>query len=273
MTGAGGDAVLRVEDVSHAYGSGSERQQVLRDVSFALERGRTLAVVGESGAGKSTLSRLVAGLERPQRGTIEVEGRPTAIRAGRVSPVQMAFQHPAEALNRFASVGTSVQEPLRTLPRRERHERMRELLTQVGIDPGRAGDRPRAFSGGQLQRIVLARALVAQPALLLCDEPTSALDVSVQAQIINLLLRLQAERGFACLLVTHDLGVAKVLCDEVLVLKDGAVVEHAPADAFFAGPQTPYARELLAATARQMLERPARRSVVSTGGSCGDLAR
>ncbi|HZV72189.1 MAG TPA: ATP-binding cassette domain-containing protein [Conexibacter sp.] len=244
-------AALAVEGVSHAYAG----REVLRDVGFTLEAGRTLAVVGESGAGKSTLSRLVAGLELPTSGRVRVAGVAPTVRYGAVSPVQMVFQHPTEALNRFLSVGASVAEGLRRLPRRERAAYVAALLEQVGIDPSRARERPKTFSGGQLQRIVTARALAAEPKLLLCDEPTSALDVSVQAQIVNLLLALQERNGFACLLVTHDLGVARVLADDVLVLRDGEMVELAPADDFFAGPSTPYAQELLRTTAEQMLVR------------------
>jgi ABC-type dipeptide/oligopeptide/nickel transport system ATPase subunit len=121
-------------------------------------------------------------------------------------------------------------------------------MQSVGLDPGRARARPSTFSGGQLQRIVLARALAAEPSVLICDEATSALDVSVQAQIANLVMTLQAEQGFACLMVTHDLGLAHVMADDVLVLRRGVPVELTPADVFFAGPRTAYATSLLAAT-------------------------
>ncbi|HZV74377.1 MAG TPA: ATP-binding cassette domain-containing protein, partial [Conexibacter sp.] len=166
--------VLRVEDVSHDYAVAGGRRRILHDVSLSVEAGRTLAVVGESGAGKSTLTRLVAGLERPTGGRVAVNGESPALRVGVTSPVQMVFQNPLEALNRFVSVGANVREALKHLPRRERPGRVAELLEQVGISAARAGDKPRAFSGGQLQRIVIARALGAEPKLLLCDEPTSA---------------------------------------------------------------------------------------------------
>src|SRR5262249_1396917 len=148
------------------------------------------------------------------------------------------FQHPSEALNPLHTVGRSVAEPMRGAGRRERVARVAELLELVGIAPERAGDRPQSFSGGQLQRVSIARALAGRPRLLLGDEPTSALDVSVQAQIVNLLLTTQAEQGYACVLVTHDLAVVKSLADRVLVLKDGKVVEQQDADAFFAAPQS-----------------------------------
>lgn len=247
------EAVLRVEHVSHEYRRGRTVARVLNEISFDLARARTLAVVGESGAGKSTLARLVAGLERPALGRVEVDGRPPRIRSGRVSPVQMVFQHPGDALNRFCSIGSSVAEPLRRIPRRERGLRVAELLERVGLDASRARDRPALFSGGQLQRIVMARALAADPRVLLCDEPTSALDVSVQAQIVNLLLDLQVAHGFACVLVTHDLGVARVLADDVLVLRAGEMVELSPADTFFESPVAEYSQRLVATTTAQML--------------------
>jgi ABC-type dipeptide/oligopeptide/nickel transport system ATPase subunit len=252
-----GELALRVAGVSHDYRTKDGMRRILHDVSLTVEPGRTLAVAGESGAGKSTLTRLVAGLEHPTEGTVEVGGTSPVIRSGRTSPVQMVFQQPAESLNRFISVGANVAEALGHVPRRERSQRVAGLLESVGIAADRAGDKPRAFSGGQLQRIVIARALAAEPKLLLCDEPTSALDVSVQAQILNLLLGLQDRDGFACLLVTHDLGVARVLADEVLVLRDGRVAELTEADAFFAGPRSEYGRELLRTTAEQALVRGA----------------
>jgi peptide/nickel transport system ATP-binding protein len=252
--------IVRATEVTVEYRRRGGRLRALDGVSFELRRGETLAVVGESGAGKSTLVRLLAGFERPAEGAVEVDGAAPVLRAGAISPVQVVFQHPAEALNPYASIGRSVAEPLRKLPAAERRRRVAELLEQVGLDPARVDARPSAFSGGQLQRVVLARALASDPAVLVCDEATSALDVSVQAQIANLVMELQAQRGFACLLVTHDLGLAHVLADDVLVLRDGRAVELSPAPEFFAGPSSAYARDLLAATRDHQLRAPARRA-------------
>jgi peptide/nickel transport system ATP-binding protein len=252
----GEPAAVRVVDAAVDYRRRRERFRALDGVTFELRAGQTLAVVGESGAGKSTLVKLVAGLEQPAAGTVEVNGSPPRLRAGTVSPVQVVFQNPIEALNPYASVGRSIAEPLRDLSREQRRQRVAELLDDVGLEPARAGSRPSAFSGGQLQRVVLARALAADPAVLICDEATSALDVSVQAQIANLIMKLQGTKGFACLLVTHDLGLAHVLADSVLVLRNGEPVELAPASRFFAGPRTTYARSLLAATRDHQLRDP-----------------
>jgi ABC-type glutathione transport system ATPase component len=243
------EGVLVVQSVSHSY----HGVKVLDNISLQLEPGKTLAVVGESGAGKSTLARLIAGLELPQNGEVLLDGVAPRPRSGSPSPVQMVFQQPAEALNRYLCIGSSVAEALGRVPRAARRARVEELLGQVGIDPLRAGEKPRTFSGGQLQRIVLARALAAEPKLLLCDEPTSALDVRVQAQIVNLILGLQQTQGFSCIVVTHDLGVARVLADDVLVLRDGAVVEREGNEAFFGGPRHAYSQALLEATSEQML--------------------
>jgi peptide/nickel transport system ATP-binding protein len=238
-----------VQDVSHVYRLRRERRVALEDVSFEVTAGRTLGVVGESGAGKSTLVRLLAGLEQPTSGRVEVEGKPVRLRPGTPSPVQMVFQNPLGALNPHRSVGASIAEAIQGQPRDAREDLVRTLMDRVGLAPARAVQRPSRFSGGQLQRVVLARAIAARPRVLLCDEPTSALDVSVQAQIINLILELQAEQRFACVLVTHDLGVAKVLVDDVLVLLNGRVQEQQSTAAFFEGPRSAYGRSLLASVA------------------------
>jgi ABC-type glutathione transport system ATPase component len=239
---------VEVVDVSKEFHSRGVTRRAVSGVSFQVAPGETVAVIGESGAGKTTLSRLVAGLERPTSGRVVVAGQEMRLRRGEVSPVQMVFQEPGEAVNRLLSIGRTVAEPIRHIEKRQRQQRVAELLAQVGLDPSRSGSKPSAFSGGQLQRVVLARALAGKPSVLLCDEPTSALDVSVQAQIINLVLRLQEELRFACVLVTHDLPVARVLADRILLLRMGEVVEYGSADDFFREPRSQYGRELLAAS-------------------------
>lgn len=246
---------LSVRRIGRVFQRHGVSRLALVDISFDLLPNKTLAIVGESGAGKSTLARLIAGLDRPTSGSILVDGRPLRLQSGVPSPIQMVFQDPRDALNPFLSVGRSIGEPLRKLPREERRQRVAELLRRVGLDPLRAGQRPSAFSGGQQQRIGIARALAASPKVLICDEPTSALDVSVQAQIINLLMELQAALGFACVLVTHDLGVVRVLADEVAVLLRGVLVEHTSSDKFFMAPEHEYSSSLLNAVLRQALNK------------------
>jgi peptide/nickel transport system ATP-binding protein len=237
--------MLDVREVSRRY-PGSARPAV-RGVSFRVSSARTLAIVGESGAGKSTLCRMLVGLEAPDSGAITLDGQPVGVRHGQVSRLQMVFQNQYQAVNPLRGVGWSVAEPLAALSRPQRRAEVSRLFGLVGVDARRAGERPAAFSGGQLERIALARALAARPSALVCDEPTSSLDVSVQAQILNLILRLQETEGFACVLVTHDLGVVRVLADDVLVLRGGEVVEQAAADEIFARPAHEYTRGLLAA--------------------------
>jgi ABC-type glutathione transport system ATPase component len=222
---------IQVRRLSKSFAvRGAQPRVALEDVSFEVERGRTTAIIGESGAGKSTLVRCVAGLERPTSGKILIDGTPFGLRYGRIGPVQMVFQNPSDALDPMRSVGSSIAAPLRGWSRAGRRAWVEELLSLVGINPARRKDRPREFSGGQLQRIVIARALAPNPDVLLCDEPTSALDVSVQAQILNLLLTLQEKHGFASVVVTHDLAVAKVLADDVVVLRRGRMLFHGTVD-------------------------------------------
>ena len=219
-----------------------------------VEHHRTLAVVGESGAGKSTLAKVIAGLERPTSGHVLVAGRPLVQRGGVASRVQMVFQQPGESLDPFSSIGRSVAEPMHGISGAEREGRVAALLSRVGIQPSHAERRPNRFSGGQLQRIVLARALAAEPDVLLCDEPTSALDVSVQAQIVNLLLELQAANGFACVLVTHDLALVRCPGGRGAGPAGRLTVELSVAEDFFRAPAAEYSRGLLEANRQQSLQ-------------------
>ena len=234
------------------------RLQALAGVSLQITAGRSLGVVGESGSGKSTLARIVMALEPPSQGSVQLLGRdlhrlPAAqLRAAR-RDLQMVFQDPYGSLDPRQSVERIVTEPLSALsrlPRAQRAERAAEVLAQVGLRPGDAHKYPHEFSGGQRQRIAIARALITRPRLIVADEPVSALDVSVQAQVLNLLAELQERHGVTYLLISHDLAVVSHLCDEVLVLQAGRVVERGAPQQLFADPQHPYTRALVAAVPR-----------------------
>jgi ABC-type oligopeptide transport system ATPase subunit len=209
-------------------------------VTFQLEEGESLGIVGESGSGKSTLMRLLLGLERPAEGTVEYRG------ASLRREVQAVFQDPVSALDPRMRVGDIVLEPLRVLRLPGDHAaRLRELLEAVGLSPGAARRYPHEFSGGQRQRIAIARALAPRPRVLLADEPVSALDVSVRAQILNLLQDLRAGYELTLVLVSHDLSVVRHMCDRVLVMHRGEIVEASRTRALFAQPRHPYTRALL----------------------------
>ena len=225
------------------------------DVSLDLRPGETLAVVGESGSGKTTLARLLAGLEPPSSGELLLDGRPLRFRrtAAQRRDLQMVFQDPFSSLNPRHCVADLLSEAPRVhglVSRAESRAFALRLLERVGLPPEAADRFPHEFSGGQLQRISIARALALRPRILLCDEPVSALDVSVQAQILNLLADLREEFRPAVLFITHDLGVVRSIADRVLVLHQGAVVEEGPAARVLADPHDPYTRRLLAAEPR-----------------------
>ncbi|GMV00751.1 MAG: ABC transporter ATP-binding protein [Burkholderiales bacterium] len=232
-----------------------QRVQALQEVSFTLGAGRSLGVVGESGSGKSTLARLVMALEAPTAGTVRFEGRdlhalPAAeLRRARAG-FQMVFQDPFASLDPRQTVARIVAEPLeaqRLGSPAERRERASEMLAAVGLRSTDLDKYPHEFSGGQRQRIAIARALVTRPKLIVADEPASALDVSVQAQVLNLMQDLQDRFGLSYLLISHDLAVVDLVCDEVIVLHQGRVVESGPAERLFRRPEHEYTRRLLAA--------------------------
>jgi oligopeptide/dipeptide ABC transporter ATP-binding protein len=224
-------------------------------VSFTVEAGKTLALVGESGCGKSTVSRLVLRLIEPDAGSVRFEGRDllaldaNALRAFR-RDAQIIFQDPYASLNPRMTVSQILAEPLALhdlVPAARRRERVEQLLRQVGLEPRFARRYPHEFSGGQRQRIAIARALAVEPKLIICDEPVSALDVSIRSQILNLLRDLQDRLGLAYIFVSHDLAVVKHIADRVAVMNLGVIVETADAQALFAGPRHPYSRALLSA--------------------------
>jgi len=227
-------------------------------VSFTLDRGETLALVGESGCGKSTTARLVLRLIDPTSGSVRFDGNDITHLGGAAlrrlrRRMQIVFQDPFASLNPRMTVGEILVEPLIVHgigTRRERDRRVEELLGLVGLAPYHACRYPHEFSGGQRQRIGIARALAVEPDLIVCDEPVSALDVSIQAQVVNLLKDLQARLGLAYLFIAHDLAVVKHMADRVAVMYLGQIVEIASRDALFADPRHPYTRTLLAAIPR-----------------------
>ena len=229
--------------------------QALDGVSFTLHAGKSLGVVGESGSGKSTLARLVMALEAPSTGTVRLDGvdlhqlDAAALRQTRVK-LQMVFQDPFGSLDPRRTVLQTVAEPLAVLHgagKAEQRERAAEALAAVGLGPGDLAKYPHEFSGGQRQRIAIARALITRPRLIVADEPVSALDVSVQAQVLNLMQDLQDQYGVTYLFISHDLAVVDLVCDEVIVLHQGVIVEQGSPDRLFTDPQHPYTRRLLAA--------------------------
>src|SRR5947199_2829853 len=255
-------ALLEVDNVKKhfvadrsVFGTPRAWVKAVDGVSFRVEAGKTLALVGESGCGKSTLSRLVLRLIEPDEGHIRFEGRDllaldaAELRAFR-RDAQIIFQDPYGSLNPRMTVGQILAEPLKLhdlVPAPRRRERVEELLRLVGLEPRFARRYIHEFSGGQRQRIAIARALAVEPKLIICDEPVSALDVSIRSQILNLLADLQARLGLAYIFVSHDLAVVKHIADRVAVMNLGEIVEIADTAALFASPRHPYSRALLSA--------------------------
>ncbi|MET9296483.1 ABC transporter ATP-binding protein [Streptomyces sp. NPDC003077] len=246
--GGGRTPLGRRRDPTHA----------VRDVTLTIGEGETLGLVGESGSGKSTTARVLAGLQRPTSGTVRFDGRDigraavdTRLRRELSRAVQLVFQDPYASLNPRRTVEEIVTTPLRVhtrLDRSARRARAAELLEQVGLEARHLPRYPHEFSGGQRQRIGIARALAPRPRLVIADEPVSALDVSVQAQVLNLLMDLRAELGLSLLFVSHDLAVVRHFCDRVAVMRRGEIVETGTREEVFDRPRAAYTRELLAAT-------------------------
>ncbi|WP_108250051.1 ABC transporter ATP-binding protein [Planctomonas deserti] len=262
-TSAAEDSILSVRGLSKEYvtkGSGAfggrkHRFLAVNDVSFDVPRGRTLAVVGESGSGKSTTARIAAKLIEPTGGTLVFDGQdvthPDARALARFrGDVQVVFQDPFSSLNPKHTVERIIAAPLQyqgiRAPQGTR-ALVRDLLDRVGLNPDHSGRYPAQFSGGQAQRIGIARALAVNPKLVVCDEAVSALDVSVQATVINLLRDLQRERGLSYIFIAHDLAVVRQLADRVAVMHQGRIVEQGGRDDIFDAPRHEYTRALLSA--------------------------
>jgi len=241
-------SVLEVKDLSAFYRdtvgglfAKQQRRQVLHGVSFELMEGEILGLVGESGSGKSTLARVVLGLEPDYQGQIiHHTKRP-----------QMVFQDPVSSLNPRMTVGRTLEEPLVIQgghTRKERRKQAVSMLEAVGLDPRHFTRYPGELSGGQRQRVSIAAALIARPGLLIADEPVSSLDATVQAQVLDLLWDLHQNLGLSYLLISHDLAVVEQMCDRVLILKDGCIVEQGRVATVFDAPQHPYTQALLQAS-------------------------
>jgi dipeptide transport system ATP-binding protein len=242
--------------VSRGWMKGTATVQALAGVSFSVQAGRTLAVVGESGCGKSTLARLLTMIEAPTAGQLMIDGKDVAhadaaLRQSLRKQIQIVFQNPYGSLNPRQTVGNALMEPLLVNgigDAKEREAQARAMLRQVGLREEHFTRYPHMFSGGQRQRIAIARALMLKPRVLVLDEPVSALDVSIRAQVLNLLDDLQQALGVAYIFISHDLGVVRHVADEVMVMYLGRCVEQGPRDAVFDHPQHPYTKALLSAT-------------------------
>lgn len=251
-------SLLEVRDLSVLYrGRGRRKDKVALDgVSVRVGEGETLGLVGESGSGKSTLGNCVLGLVQPAQGTIAFDGRDITRVSGRdrlalSTQIQAVFQDPYSSFNPHRTIEQSVSETLANLPtmsRTQKRGRVVAMLERVGLDQSALARFPAQFSGGQRQRIAIARALLPEPRLVVCDESVSALDLSVQAQILNLLLELQRERGVAYLFITHDLSVVRHMSTRIAVLQQGRLVEHGEAGVVTEQPTQPYTRRLIAAS-------------------------
>ena len=243
--------MIDVQDLDVTFALGKNRNHVVRGVSFQVNRGETLGIVGESGCGKSTVLRCLAGMEDGWTGQIELGGKPIGKKRSReeLTIAQMVFQDPYGSLHPRHRIGTALAEPLRAMRHSDIWSKVEKALVQVGLPASFASRFPHELSGGQRQRVAIARALILSPPILLLDEPTSALDVSIQAEILNLLADQREEKGLTYLLVSHDLAVIAHMCDRVLIMKNGGFVDELTKEDLQAGiTHDAYARELFEAS-------------------------
>lgn len=233
--------ILTVSHLSSWYGKGSGRTEILDDVSFSLKSGEVLGIVGESGSGKSTLVKCILGMIQEKKGDIDV----------RVSNPQMVFQDPYGSLNPTKTVGWILEEPLRVNRignKKTRRDKVMEMLELVGLESQYYDRKPSQLSGGQRQRVAIAAALIGGSKLIVLDEPVSALDVTMQAQILQLLVNLKEKLGLSYLFISHDLAVVYQICDRVIVLYHGKIVEEGEVDTIYDNPKHDYTKKLLEAS-------------------------
>ncbi len=255
--------LLRIDNLSKTFSinaggffSRPLKLKALQDISFSIERGETLGIVGESGCGKSTLGRCILQLLKPDEGRVlwmgtDLNSVPEEEMRKRRKDLQIIFQDPLASLNPRMTVGEIVADPLKTLMpelnREQRRQRVAEMMEAVGLQPEMINRYPHEFSGGQAQRIGIARALITEPKLIVCDEPVSALDVSIQAQILNLLSELKDQFGLTLIFISHNLSVVRHVSDRIMVLYLGRMVELSSGDELYDDPKHPYTKALLTA--------------------------
>ena len=233
--------IVELKNLSSYYGKGKKRLKYLKNLSLTVKEGEVLGIVGESGSGKSTLAKCILGMVTDIEGTLTVNSKRP----------QMVFQDPYGSLNPAKTVGWILEEPLRAMGIRDKDERRKkvlEMLELVALDPQHYDRRPAQLSGGQRQRVAIAAALIQGSKLIILDEPVSALDVTLQAQILQLLVDLKEKLGLSYLFISHDLSVVYQICDRVAVLYRGEIVEEGPVDAVYDAPKHPYTKKLLDAS-------------------------
>lgn len=266
--------IIRLEHVCKNFQvKGKGVLNAVNDVSLTINKGETLGLVGESGCGKTTLGRTIVKLYRPDSGTIYYEGKDIwsqnrAQKLQYTKNIQIVYQDPYASLNPLMTIADSVAEGMEIhnmCTRENRTEKVLELLNMVGLNQSHMNRFPYELSGGQRQRIGIARALAVNPQLVVCDEPISALDVSIQAQIVNLMMKLQEQRGLAYLFITHDLSMVRQISDRIAVMYLGSVMELAPSDVLYKNHQHPYTKALLSAVPipNPKIERERQRIVLS----------
>ena len=250
------EPLLQVDHLKKYFKSAKGTVHAVDDVSFTIEKGKTLGVVGESGCGKSTLGRTIIRLQEPTEGTVLFEGKNiSALNQKELwkqrREMQMIFQDPFSSLNPRMTISQTIEEPLKLYglcaDKESRQKRVAELMDTVGLARRLYNTYPHELDGGRRQRIGIARALALQPKFIVCDEPVSALDVSVQAQVVNLIQDLQKELNLTYMFITHDLSVVHHISDDIMVMYLGQVIEKAPAEVLFANPVHPYTQALLSA--------------------------